>query len=73
MVVYHRAGSAMGRVLPDIRQRSAAERSERMAGQRQSTDVIKANGRKHMTRAEEDARRDQEIRIPAPYTRVRTE
>ena len=63
-----RAGSAMGRVLPDIRQRSAAERSERMAGQRQPTDVIKANGRKHMTRAEEDARRDQEIRIPVPET-----
>ena len=37
-----------------------------MAGQRQPTDVIKANGRKHMTRAEEDARRDREIRIHAP-------
>ena len=35
-----------------------------MAGQRQPTDVVKANGRKHMTKAEEDARRDQEVRVP---------
>ena len=31
-----------------------------MAGQRQPIDVIVANGRKHMTKAEEDARRDRE-------------
>lgn len=39
-----------------------------MAGQRQPTDVVKANGRKHMTKAEEDARRDQEVRVPKPDT-----
>lgn len=35
-----------------------------MAGQRQPIDVIVANGRKHMTKAEEDARRDREPRVP---------
>lgn len=39
-----------------------------MAGQRQPTDVVKANGRKHMTKAEEDARRDREVRVPKPDT-----
>lgn len=34
-----------------------------MAGKRQPTDIVKANGRKHMTKAEEDARRDSEVRV----------
>lgn len=34
-----------------------------MAGRRQPTDVVKANGKKHMTKAEEDARRDSEVRV----------
>lgn len=37
-----------------------------MAGGRQTTDMIRAKGRKHMTRAEEDARRDAEVRVPPP-------
>lgn len=37
-----------------------------MSGKRQLTDVVKANGRKHMSRAEEDARRDQEVYVPVP-------
>ena len=37
-----------------------------MGGKRQPTDVVKANGRKHMSRAEEDARRDQEVYVPVP-------
>ena len=37
-----------------------------MPGPRQPTDVLKANGRKHMTQAEEDARRDQEVHVPPP-------
>lgn len=39
-----------------------------MAGKRQPTDLVAANGRKHMTRAEEDARRDAEVRVPPPET-----
>lgn len=35
-----------------------------MAGKRQPTDVVVANGKKHMTRAEEDARRDADIKVP---------
>lgn len=37
-----------------------------MAGRRQPTDIVVANGRKHLTKAEEDARRDAEIRVPPP-------
>ena len=37
-----------------------------MSGKRQPTEVVKANGRKHMSRAEEDARRDQEVYVPVP-------
>lgn len=37
-----------------------------MAGKRQPTELVVANGRKHLTRAEEDARRDQEVRVPPP-------
>ena len=37
-----------------------------MPGPRQPTDVLKANGRKHMTQAEEDARRDKEVHVPPP-------
>lgn len=37
-----------------------------MAGARQPTDLVVRNGRKHMTRAEEDARRDREVVVPAP-------
>lgn len=37
-----------------------------MAGKRQPTELVVANGRKHMTRAEEDARRDAEVRVPPP-------
>lgn len=37
-----------------------------MPGPRRPTDVLKANGRKHMTQAEEDARRDQEVHVPPP-------
>lgn len=36
-----------------------------MAGKRQPTDVVKANGRKHLSKAEEDARRDHEVRVVA--------
>lgn len=36
-----------------------------MAGKRQPTDVVKANGRKHLSKAEEDARRDSEVRVAA--------
>lgn len=39
-----------------------------MPGARQPTDVVLANGRKHMTKAEEDARRDQEVRVPKAKT-----
>lgn len=37
-----------------------------MSGRRQPTALVEANGRKHMTRAEEDARRDTEVRAPVP-------
>lgn len=37
-----------------------------MPGPRQPTDVIKANGRKHLSKAEEDERRDQEVYIEPP-------
>lgn len=37
-----------------------------MAGARQPTDLVVAQGRKHLTRAEEDARRDREVVVPAP-------
>lgn len=37
-----------------------------MSGKRQPTEVVKANGRKHMSQAEEDARRDQEVHVPVP-------
>lgn len=35
-----------------------------MAGARQPTAVVQANGRKHLTRAEVDARLDREVRAP---------
>lgn len=37
-----------------------------MAGKRQPTDIVKANGRKHLSQAEEDARRDREVHVPSP-------
>ena len=37
-----------------------------MAGKRQPTDIVKAKGLKHMTQAEEDQRRDQEVHVPPP-------
>lgn len=37
-----------------------------MSGRRQPTDVVAANGRKHMSRAEEDQRRDAEVHVPPP-------
>lgn len=37
-----------------------------MPGPRQPTDIVITNGRKHMTKAEEDARRDQEIHVAPP-------
>ena len=37
-----------------------------MAGKRQPTDIVKAKGLKHMTQAEEDRRRDQEVHVPPP-------
>lgn len=41
-----------------------------MAGKRQPTDIVKANGRKHLSQAEEDARRDREIHVPSPEQAV---
>lgn len=41
-----------------------------MAGKRQPTDLVAANGRKHMTQAEEDQRRDQEVHVPPPDAAV---
>lgn len=35
-----------------------------MPGTRQPTDIILANGRKHLSRTEEEARRDREVRVP---------
>ena len=37
-----------------------------MPGARQPTDVLIANGNKHLSRAEEDARRDREVHVPPP-------
>lgn len=37
-----------------------------MPGPRQPTELVVANGRKHLTRAEEDQRRDQEVHVPVP-------
>ena len=37
-----------------------------MAGKRQPTDIVKANGRKHLSQTEEDTRRDREIHVPSP-------
>lgn len=37
-----------------------------MPGPRQPTDIIKANGRKHLSRAEETQRRAGEVNVPAP-------
>lgn len=37
-----------------------------MSGKRQPTALVEANGRKHLTRAEADARRDAEVHAPVP-------
>lgn len=37
-----------------------------MAGKRQPTDLVVMKGAKHLTKAEADARRDQEVRVPPP-------
>lgn len=37
-----------------------------MSGPRQPTDLLMASGRKHLTRAEEDQRRDAEVHVPVP-------
>lgn len=37
-----------------------------MPGKRQPTNLIEANGRKHLTRAEADERRDREVYVPPP-------
>ena len=37
-----------------------------MAGKRQPTAVVEANGRKHLTEAEKDQRRDREVHVPPP-------
>ena len=37
-----------------------------MPGKRQPTQVLEANGRKHLTEAEKDARRDREVHVPPP-------
>ena len=37
-----------------------------MSGVRQPTDLVKVNGRKHLSQAEEDARRDREVHVPPP-------
>ncbi|MCI7735171.1 MAG: phage terminase small subunit P27 family [Dysosmobacter sp.] len=39
-----------------------------MAGTRQPTDVVLANGRKHLSQAEEAARRAGEVQVPRPKT-----
>lgn len=41
-----------------------------MSGKRQPTDLVVAKGRKHMTQAEEDQRRDQEVYVPPPDAAV---
>lgn len=37
-----------------------------MPGPRQPTDLLKAAGRKHLSRQEEDQRRDREVHVPPP-------
>ena len=37
-----------------------------MPGPRQPVELLKAKGNKHLTRGEEDARRDQEVHVPPP-------
>lgn len=37
-----------------------------MSGRRQPTDVVKANGRKHLSQAEEAERRAGEVQVPPP-------
>ena len=37
-----------------------------MGGPRQRTDVVKANGKKHLSRAEEAERRAREVKLPPP-------
>jgi len=37
-----------------------------MSGKRMPTEIVAANGKKHMSRAEEDARRDAEVHVPVP-------
>ena len=37
-----------------------------MAGKRQPTTLVESNGRKHLTRAEADSRRDREVHVPSP-------
>lgn len=39
-----------------------------MSGRRQPTALVEANGRKHMTKAEADARRDAEVYVPPVET-----
>ena len=39
-----------------------------MAGTRQPTDVVVANGRKHLSKTEEAERRAGEVRVPKPKT-----
>lgn len=39
-----------------------------MAGRRQPTALVEANGRKHLTQAEADQRRDQEVHVAPPDT-----
>ena len=39
-----------------------------MAGSRQPTDLVVANGRKHLSRAEEAERRAGEVKVPSPKT-----
>lgn len=41
-----------------------------MAGKRQPTALVEANGRKHLTQAEADMRRDQEVHVPPPDAAV---
>ncbi len=41
-----------------------------MSGRRQPTAIVEANGRKHLTEAEADARRDQEVHVPPPDAAV---
>ena len=48
------------------RKRAAQRGAVYMPGKRQPTDVVKENGRKHMTQAEEDERRDKEVHVPPP-------